>query len=94
MSVRALHPQEAQHVESGAILGSAGRDAMTFEIAGLVMTIPVDRGDHRMRFTLPAIPRWDNGDPISADLAERLQPIISEIARFWDQEPEFRVLLR
>jgi len=92
MTVRRLQPQEAQHEESGAVLGSAGRDAMTFDLAGRTMTIPVERGDHSMRFTLPAVPRWDDGELLPAPLTDQLQSIIAEIAHFWDQEPEFRIL--
>lgn len=91
MTVRALQSQEAQHVESGAVLGSAGRDAMTLERDGHTMTIPVDRGVGQMLITLPAVPRWDDGESLPPDLAEHLEPIITEIARFWKQEPEFRI---
>jgi hypothetical protein len=91
MTVRALQSQEAQHVESGAVLGSAGRDAVTLELDGHVMTITVDRGIGRMLFILPAQPRWDDGTPLPPELAANLQAIIGEISRFWKQEPEFQI---
>jgi len=90
MTVRALQSQEAQHVESGVVLGSAGRDAVTLELDGHVLTIPVDQGVHAMLFRLPREPRWDDGEPVPPELAARLEPIIAEIARFWKLEPEFR----
>jgi hypothetical protein len=92
MTVRALQSQEAQHVESEVVLGSAGRDAVTLELDGRVMTITVERGLHAMLFYLPQVPRWDSGEPVPVELAAQLQPIIAEISRFWKQEPEFRTV--
>jgi hypothetical protein len=43
MAVRVLRGQEAQH-NFGAILRSAGREAMQFELGGKVITIDVERG--------------------------------------------------
>jgi hypothetical protein len=91
MTVRMLRPQKAEHVESGVTLGGAGRDAMRLSLGEHTMTIAVDRGDHRMLWILPQQPRWDDGTPLPPDLEAGLQPIIAEISRFWEQEPEFRV---
>jgi hypothetical protein len=92
MTVRKLRPQKAEHVESGVTLGGAGLDAMRLRLGEQVMTITVDRGDHRMLWILPQHPRWDDGTPLQADLAANLQSIVAEISRFWEQEPEFRIL--
>ncbi|GAB1644297.1 hypothetical protein [Krasilnikovia sp. MM14-A1259] len=89
MTVRKLQSQAAQHVESGAILGGDGLEAMTLERDGRVMTISVDRGDHRMLFRLPAALCWDDGEPLPDDLANNIQEIITEISRFWGQDPNF-----
>lgn len=46
-----------------------------------------------MRFTLPSDPRWDdNGEPLPREVAENLRAIITEIALFWDLEPEFQIV--
>jgi hypothetical protein len=66
MTVRALPSQEALHVASGAVLGSAGRDAMTLERDGHVMTISVDRGVGEMLVELPVSPHWDDGGTAAA----------------------------
>jgi len=90
MTVRELLPQRAEHVESGVTLGSASRDAMRLRLGEHTMTIQVDRGVDRILYTLPRDPRWDDGEPLPAELAANLQPIIAEISRFWEISPEFR----
>lgn len=91
MAVRELRSQEAQH-DSGAILRSAGREAMQFELGGRVLTIDVDRGIGSDLFYLPATLRWDDGSPIAPDIAERIRPIITEVENFWGSTAEFRTL--
>ena len=91
MTVRRLRSQEAQHVESGVVLGSLDRGTMSLELGENAMTVPVDRGLDRTCYILPATPRWDDGEPVPPELAVQLQSIIAEIARFWGQEPEFEI---
>jgi hypothetical protein len=55
MAVRELRSQEAQH-DSGAILRSAGREAMQLEFDGHTLTIDVDRGVGRTCSTSPRRP--------------------------------------
>ncbi|GAA2674522.1 MULTISPECIES: hypothetical protein [Actinoplanes] len=93
MTVRSLLSQKALHVESGVTLSSAGREDMALELGGHVLMIAVDRGQHRMRFTLPAAPRWDDtGEALPPEVAGELRAIITEIAVFWEQQPEFEVV--
>lgn len=89
MAVHELRSQEAQH-DSGAILRSHGRDAMQFELNGRVMTIGVDRGIGADLFHLPAVPAWDDGTLVEPGVSAMLQPVITEIERFWGSSAEFR----
>jgi hypothetical protein len=90
MTVRALMSQKALHVESGVTLASAGREDMLLRWGEHSLMIGIDRGTHRMLFRLPAVLRWDDdGEPLPPELAENLREIITEISRFWEQEPEF-----
>ena len=89
MTVRKLQSQEAQQVETGAIVRSHGRDALQFELAGRVMTIPVEIGRDGDFVYLPAAPRWDDGEPVDPQTAALLRPVITEIERFWGMEPGF-----
>ena len=91
MAVRELRSQEAQH-DSGAILRSAGREAMQFELDGHVLTIDVDRGIGSDMFYLPATLRWDDGAPVPPDIAAQIKPIITEVENFWGSAAEFRTL--
>jgi hypothetical protein len=91
MTVRELRSQEAQH-DSGAILRSAGREAMQLEYQGHTMRIEVDRGVGRDLFYLPAAPKWDDGTDVPADFADQIVPIITEVERFWGSQAEFRTL--
>jgi hypothetical protein len=91
MAVRELRSQEAQH-DSGAILRSAGREAMQFELDGHVLTIGVDRGIGSDMFYLPATLRWDDGSPVPSEIAAQIRPIIMEIENFWGSTAEFRTL--
>jgi hypothetical protein len=91
MAVRELRSQEAQH-DSGAILRSAGREAMQFELDGHVLTIDVDRGIGSDMFYLPATLRWDDGSPIPSEVAAQIEPIITEVENFWGSTAEFRTL--
>ncbi|MEU4420038.1 hypothetical protein AB0F81_05395 [Actinoplanes sp. NPDC024001] len=88
MSVHELRSQEAQH-DSGAILRSHGRDAVQFELAGRVMTLPVERGLHGDVFYLPAVLHWDDGDPLPPEVAATVRPVIEEINAFWGSAAEF-----
>ncbi|GIE85242.1 hypothetical protein [Actinoplanes regularis] len=95
MTVRELHPQQALHVESGVTLGGAGREAMALRLGEHVLTLPVDRGYRQLRFFIPTEPRWDDdGELLPPEIADNLQAIITEIAVFWEQEPEFRSIFR
>jgi hypothetical protein len=91
VTVRKLQSQEAQH-DSGAILRSHGRDAMQFELNGRTMTIAVDRGIGADLFYLPMTPRWDDNEPVTADVAATLKPIITEIEEFWGSRADFRTV--
>ena len=91
MAVRELRSQEAQH-DSGAILRSAGREAMELEYNGHTMAIEVDRGVGRDLFYLPATLKWDDGTEVPSDFAEQVVPIITEVERFWGSQAEFRTL--
>jgi hypothetical protein len=91
VAVHELRSQEAQH-DSGAILRSHGREAMQFELGGRTMTIDVDRGIGADMFYLPGVPKWDDGEPVTPDVAATLRPIITEIERFWGSSAEFRTL--
>jgi hypothetical protein len=91
MAVRELRSQEAQH-DSGAILRSAGREAMQFELDGHVLTIDVDRGIGSDMFYLPATLRWDDGSPVPSEVAVQIRPIITEVENFWGSTAEFRTL--
>jgi hypothetical protein len=91
MAVRALRSQEAQH-DSGAIVRSAGREAVQFELDGRTMTIDVERGIGSDLFFLPVTLKWDDGELVTADVAERIRPIITEVERFWGLTAEFRSL--
>jgi hypothetical protein len=90
MSVRELQSQEALH-DSGAILRSAGREAMQLEYLGRTLTLDVDRGLESDLFYLPAAPVWDDGTPIPLDTMEQIKEIITEVERFWESGAEFRV---
>ncbi|GIF04267.1 hypothetical protein [Actinoplanes siamensis] len=95
MTVRALQAQKALHVESGVTLASAGREDVILQLGAHTLLIAVESGVSRIRFTLPAAPRWDdNGEPLPPELAGNLRGIITEIARFWEQEPEFEIACR
>lgn len=91
MAVRELRSQEAQH-DSGAILRSAGREAMQLEYDGHTLTIEVERGVGADLFYLPARPTWDDGSEVSAAFAEKIVPIITEIEKFWGSAAEFRTV--
>ncbi len=93
MTVRALRSQMALHVETGVTLAGAGREDMILRLGEHTLLIAVDRGTHRMRFTLPSAPRWDDdGEPLPPEVADNLRAIITEFALFWEQEPEFEVV--
>ncbi len=92
MTVREVLSQKALHVETGVTLGGVSRDDMILELGDHSLMIPVDRGDHRILYYLPAAPRWDdNGEPLPAGVGDNLREIVTEISRFWGQEPEFRI---
>jgi len=91
MAVRELRSQEAQH-DSGAILRSAGREAMQLEFDGHTLTIDVDRGVGRDMFYLASPPRWDDGTEIPSGFAEQIVAIITEVEKFWGSTAEFRTL--
>jgi hypothetical protein len=91
MAVRKLRSQEAQH-DSGAILRSAGREAMQLEYDGQVLTLDVDRGVGRDLFYLPASPTWDDGSPIPHNFATQIKPIITEVEDYWGSTAEFRTV--
>ncbi|MFI1990718.1 hypothetical protein [Actinoplanes sp. NPDC020271] len=92
MTVREVMSQMALHVESGLTLAGAGREDMLLSLGEHSLMIPVDRGDHRILYYLPAAPRWDdNGEPLPPGVGDKLQEIVAEISRFWEQEPEFRI---
>jgi hypothetical protein len=89
MTVRELQSQEAQHVETGAILRTLGRFAMQFELDGRVMTIPTEHGVGDNTLYLDVVPRWDDGEPLDPQTGALLKPVITEIERFWGMEPDF-----
>jgi hypothetical protein len=93
MAVRELRSQEVQH-DSGAILRSAGREAMQLEFNGHTLTIDVDRGVGRDLFYLSLTPWWDDGTEVPAAFAQQIPSIISEIEKFWGSEAEFCTLSR
>jgi len=93
MSVRELGSQEAQH-DSGAILRSAGREAMQLEYGGHTLTLDVDRGVGRDLFYLSTTLRWDDGAEVPRTFGDKIPSIIREIEQFWGSEPEFRTLSR
>jgi hypothetical protein len=90
VTVRRVLNQSAQHVESGAILRSFGRDAMQFELDGRLFTITVERGNGADLFYLPSVPSWDDGELMVSDVAALLRPVITEIEAFWGAAAEFR----
>jgi hypothetical protein len=93
MTVRALQSQEALHVESGVTLAGAGREDMLLRLGEHSLMIGIDRGTHRILFRLPPVLRWDDdGEPLPPEVAGNLREIITEIARFWQQEPEFWII--
>jgi hypothetical protein len=66
---------------------------MLLELGERSLMIAVDRGTRRIRYTLPAAPRWDdNGESLPPELAANLQSIITEISLFWEQQPEFLIV--
>ena len=83
MTVRSLQSQEAQHVETGAILRSHGRDAVQFELDGRVLTIPRELAGDGDILYLDAAPRWDDGEPLTPQQSAMLEPVIQEIEQFW-----------
>lgn len=90
-----LMSQKARHVETGVTLAGAGRDDMILELGEHWLMIPVDREVHRIRYIIPATPRWDDTlEPLPPEVADNLQAIIAEISLFWDQEPEFLVRVK
>ena len=84
MTVRSLQSQEAQHVESGAILRSHGRDALQFELDGHTLTIPRELANDGDILYLDTRPSWDDGRPLTEAQAALLEPVIHEIERFWE----------
>ena len=88
VTVRELRNQEAQH-DSGAILRSHGRDAVQFQLGDRVMTLGVERGLGGDVFYLPTPLRWDDGEPLRAETAALVRPVIEEINAFWGSEAEF-----
>ena len=88
MTVRELRNQEAQH-DSGAILRSHGRDAVQFQLGERVMTLGVERGIGGDVFYLPTTLRWDDGEPLPAEAADLVRPVIREVNAFWGSEAEF-----
>ena len=92
MTVRAIRSQAAEHVETGAVLRSAGREAMKLEHDGHVLTLEVELGAHGDLYYLPRSPTWDDGSTLPAALADNLQSIITEIEEFWGLQPEFRTM--
>ncbi|AEV82993.1 hypothetical protein ACWT_1974 [Actinoplanes sp. SE50] len=92
MTVRSVMSQMALHVESGVTLAGAGREDMLLRLGEHSLMIGVDRGTHRIRYRLPARPRWDdNGEPLPPEIAGNLREIVTEISLFWGQEPEFLI---
>ena len=89
MTVREIHIQSAQHIETGAIVRSHGRGALQFELDGHVMTIPVEIGASGDHVYLPPSPHWDDGAPLDHETASLLKPIILEVERFWGMKPSF-----
>jgi hypothetical protein len=95
VTVREVRSQKALHVETGVTLAGAGREDMILEWGEHWLMIPVDRGDHEIRYIIPATPRWDdNLEPLPPEVADNLQAIITEISLFWNQQPEFLVRLK
>jgi hypothetical protein len=90
VTVRAIRSQAAEHVETGAVVRSAGREAMKLERDGKVLTLPVELGAHGDLYYLPTAPRWDDGSTMPAEISENLQAILTEIETFWGLQPEFR----
>ena len=90
MTVRAIRSQAAEHVETGAVVRSAGREAMKLERDGKVLTLPVELGANGDLYYLPLAPRWDDGSPMPAEISENLQAILTEVETFWGLQPEFR----
>jgi hypothetical protein len=84
MTVRSLQSQEAQHVESGAVLRSHGREALQFELDGHTLTITRELADDGDILYLATSPSWDDGEPLNARQAALLEPVIHEIEGFWD----------
>ena len=89
MTVRELHIQEAQHVETGAIFRTHGRFAMQFERGGRIITIPTEHGVGNNTLYIPTSPCWDDGEPLDAETLAILRPVITEIERSWNVEPDF-----
>ncbi len=89
MTVREIHIQSAQHIETGAIVRSHGRDALQLELDGRVITIPVEIGISGHHVYLPASPQWDDGTPFDSRVTLLLRPVISEVERFWGMTASF-----
>jgi hypothetical protein len=90
VTVRAIRSQAAEHVETGAVVRSAGREAMKLERDGKVLTLSVQVGASGDLYYLPAAPRWDDGSVMPTEISENLQAILTEIETFWGLQPEFR----
>jgi hypothetical protein len=80
--VEALGTQSARH-DSGAVVRSAGRDAIKVDYAGRTVTLETEGGIGVEYFYLPAEMRWDDGTSIPLDTVDLLKRAVSDVERFW-----------
>lgn len=93
MAVRRLGNQSAQH-DSGAVVSSAGRWAVSIDYHGHRLTLDVERAVGHHLYYLPTSLKWDDGTPIPPETAEELRDIVTQVEQFWGVQAEFREVRR
>jgi hypothetical protein len=93
MGVENIRSQAAR-TDTGVVLRSVDRETLRADYRGRSMILPVDRGIGSHGIYLPAIPAWEDGEPIPAADLTVIKDAVVEVLRYWGSETEFITLDR
>ncbi|MFC4067109.1 hypothetical protein [Actinoplanes subglobosus] len=93
MGVEDIRSQEAR-TDTGVVLRSVDRETLRADYRGRSIVLPVDRGAGSHGIYLPAVPAWDDGEPVEAADLSVVKEAVVEVLRHWGADTEFITLRR
>jgi len=91
MAVHEISSQAAR-TDTGVVVRGVDRETLRADYRDRSMPLGVDNGLRSYGIYIPRTPRWDDGDPVSAEDLTVIKDAVVEVLRHWGFTTEFIML--